>query len=108
MEICSILALVCPDGRHLANFIHSWFGFKFYDCMFLPGLWGGNVGDSMTNDSVILALQFDFSVPVGTLMLGFVSMTELVCVMLIPFLGHHGIPHLGIVTLTIIVVNFCY
>ena len=63
--------VVCPDGQHLANFMHSWFAFKFYDCMFLPGLCGGNIGDSMTNDSVILALQFDFFVPVRNVNAGF-------------------------------------
>ena len=36
-------------------------------------------------------------------MLGFVSMTKLVLVMIVPFLGRHGIPHLGIGTLIIIV-----
>ena len=35
--------LLCPDGRHLASFIHGWCALSFYPGLFLPGL-SGNIG----------------------------------------------------------------
>ena len=53
--------LLCPDGRHLAPFIHGWFALNVYPGLLLPGLSGNNLGDSLTSDTVVLVLAVNFS-----------------------------------------------
>ena len=55
--------LLCPDGHHLAPFFHAWHMFPFFNGMFVPGRSGSNIGNSLTDDSLVLACYFDFSVP---------------------------------------------
>ena len=55
--------LLCPDGRHLAPFVQAYHIFPFYEGIILPGLSGNNIGDAMTDESCLLAVLFDFSVP---------------------------------------------
>ena len=54
--------VLCPDGFHLAPFIHAWTSISFQPGMFLRGNSGFNFGDSLYADSVILALVLDFSI----------------------------------------------
>ena len=53
--------IVCPDGEHLASFIHAWWSTKFYPDMFLRGRSGSSLGDTLNADSWVLALFIDFS-----------------------------------------------
>ena len=63
MEVAAFWPLLCPDGRHLAPFFHAWHVFPFFNGMFLPGRSGSNIGNSLTDDSLVLACYFDFSAP---------------------------------------------
>ena len=49
---------ICPDGHHLAPFVHAWYVFPFYKGLFQASLCGGNLGDA---NSKILAILFDFT-----------------------------------------------
>ena len=53
--------LPCPDGRHLVNFIHAWHAFSFSGENVFSGRCGDNIADCLTDDSVILACYFDFT-----------------------------------------------
>ena len=55
--------LLCPDGRHLAPFVHAWQTFPFSEDFFLDGCCGDNIANSLTVDSLILACYLDFTVP---------------------------------------------
>ena len=55
--------LICPDGVHLADFVHDWCEIPFYSGLTIPGRSGGNIGSSLQLDSTWLALRIDFSVP---------------------------------------------
>ena len=59
----SFWPLLCPDGNHLAPFIHQWLYIPFQPTMFITGKSGHNIGDALTSDSVILCLYLDFSSP---------------------------------------------
>ena len=60
MEICSVLAtLVCPDGVHLASYIHAWYVQPVYEGLFRAGCSGGNLGDSLTENFVLLLTYFE-------------------------------------------------
>ena len=65
--------LLCPDGRHLAPFFHAWHTFPFFNGMFLPGRSDSNIGNLLTDDSLVLACYFDFSVPDRLFNTGFFS-----------------------------------
>ena len=54
--------VICPDGRHLAAFVHLWWPIKFYPKMFKKGKSGCDFGSSLTADTTILALFIDFTV----------------------------------------------
>lgn len=54
--------ILCPDGCHFAPFVHDCMFMHYMSGMFLPGKSGSNIGDSLTNDSIILALWLDFTV----------------------------------------------
>ena len=54
--------LLCPDGRLLVPFVHAWHTFPFFEGLILPGRSGNNVGNSLTDDSIILACYIVFSV----------------------------------------------
>ena len=53
---------LCPDGQHLAPFIHLWWSTSYVPGVLVPGYSGNNLGDSLTLESVLLALFIDFSV----------------------------------------------
>ena len=53
--------LLCPDGIHLAPFIHAWFLQPYYDGLLQAGRSGANLGDSLTDESMLLLLTFDFT-----------------------------------------------
>ena len=55
--------LLCPDGRHLALYIHAWQSFPYFEDIFLHGQSGNNIGSSLTDDSIVLACYFDFTLP---------------------------------------------
>lgn len=38
--------LICPDGVHLAPFIHNWVCIPFQPTIFIPGKSGNNIGDN--------------------------------------------------------------
>ena len=54
--------IICPDGRHLARFVHLWWPINFYHGLFQDGRSGYNVGNSLTVDTIILALFIDFTI----------------------------------------------
>ena len=54
--------VICPDGWHLAKFVHLWWPIKFYPGIFQDGRIGRNIGSSLTTDTTILALFIDFTV----------------------------------------------
>ena len=55
--------LLCPDGVHLAPFIHAWFLQPVYDGLFQPGHNGSNLSDSLADDSFLLVVYLDFVQP---------------------------------------------
>ena len=55
--------LICPDGIHLAPFIHSWVCIPFQPTIFIPGKSGNDIGHAMNSDSIILCLWVDFTIP---------------------------------------------
>ena len=61
LESAPFWPLICQDGRLLASFIHGWCALSFYPGLFLPGLSGNNLGDSLTTDTMVLVLAVDFS-----------------------------------------------
>ena len=52
------------DGHRLASFIHLhvWWSTNYFLGLLVPGYSGNNLGDSLNQDSVLLALFVDFSV----------------------------------------------
>ena len=63
--------ILCPDGHHLAPFIHLWWATSYYPGLFLPGRSGNNLGDALYADSLILAMFVDFSIQPRVDKLGF-------------------------------------
>jgi hypothetical protein len=63
--------IICPDGKHLATFIHSWWSIDFYPELFVHGRSGNSLGDSLNADSKVLALFIDFSLQPRLNNLGF-------------------------------------
>ena len=55
--------LLCPDGIHLAHFVHAWYAQPYYEGAILAGCSGGNLGDSLTCDSILLFVYVDFARP---------------------------------------------
>ena len=45
----SFWPLICPDGVHLADFIHSWDCISFYKGLLQPGFSGKNIGHQLPN-----------------------------------------------------------
>ena len=54
--------MVCPDGQYLATFIHQWWSTTYYTGLFIPGLRGSDLRETMNTDSLVLALFIDFSI----------------------------------------------
>ena len=72
--------LLCPDGRHLAPFVHAWHVFSYRVGMFLPGRSGSNIGDSLNSETKLLAVYIDFSRTARLYNIGFcLSDTSGVC-----------------------------
>ena len=72
--------LLCPDGRHLAPFVHAWHVFSYRVGMFLPGCSGSNIGDSLNSETKLLAVYIDFSCTARLYNIGFcLSDTSGVC-----------------------------
>ena len=63
--------LLCPDGVHLAPFVHAWFTQPYYDGLIEGGRSGSSLGDSLTDDSMLLFIYFDFSSPPRSTLSGF-------------------------------------
>ena len=57
----SFWPLICPDGTHLAPFVHKWVYIPFQPTTFIPGKSGNNIGQAMNSDSIILCLWVDFT-----------------------------------------------
>ena len=55
--------ILCPDGCHLAPFVHLWWSTSYIPGLLVPGRSGSNLGDSLNSDSMLLVLFIDFSVP---------------------------------------------
>ena len=58
--------IICPDGRHLADFVHEWCYVPFTPDLLLVGRSGASIGDALTADSrfmfgLILKNTEDFS-----------------------------------------------
>ena len=54
--------LLCPDGLHLAPFVHQYMFIPFHSCLFIPGISGGNIGEALTSDSIIMCLWLEFTI----------------------------------------------
>ena len=52
----SFWPLICPDGTHLAPFVHKWVYIPFQRPTFIPGKSGNDIGQAMNSDSIILCL----------------------------------------------------
>ena len=52
--------LLCPDGRHLAPFMHAYHAFPYQVGMLRPGHSGNNIGDSLVAESSLLVIYCDF------------------------------------------------
>ena len=63
--------LLCPDGRHLAPFIHAYEIFPYQTGMLQLGRGGNNLGDSLRWNSSLLAVAFNFSKPPRKFDVGF-------------------------------------
>ena len=57
----SFWPLICPDGTHLAPFVHKWVYIPFQPTTFIPGKSGNDIGQAMNSDSIILCLWVDFT-----------------------------------------------
>ena len=68
--------IVCPDGCHLARFIHQWSAMSFFPAMFRGGRSGNSIGNSLNIDSIVLALLIDFTIPVRLTDNGFCTIQE--------------------------------
>ena len=64
--------LLCPDGCHLASFVHECMLIPYFETLFLYGKSGNNIGDSLNCDSIILCLWLDFSATPRSAILVFV------------------------------------
>ena len=67
----SFWPLLCPDGCHLAPFVHQCIFMPFEPYMFISSKSGNNTGDALTSDSVIMCLWLDFSAPPRSYDIGF-------------------------------------
>ena len=54
--------ILCPDGEHLAPFVHAWWSASAYPDMFQRGHSGSSLGDTLNADSWVLALFIDLSI----------------------------------------------
>ena len=70
--------ILCPDSICLASFIHLWWSVAYYPGLFVRGCSGTSLGDSMTTDSVVLALFIDFQCLLGRVTMDFVCSSEIV------------------------------
>ena len=61
------LPIICPDGQHLAGFVHLWWPIKFYHGLFQDGRRGYNIGNSLTADTITLQLLLDSTIVVSVL-----------------------------------------
>ena len=68
--------VICPDGRHLAGFIHLWWPIEFYQGLFQDGRSNCNVGNSLTDGTIILALFIDFTAAPRLTHCGFCTLNE--------------------------------
>ena len=66
--------IICPDGQHLAPFIHQWWPLEFYPTMFQDGRGGSNLGNALNPDCIVLVLFIDFSVPLRLNNCGFCTL----------------------------------
>ena len=71
--------LLCPDGAHLAPFVHAWILQPYYDGLLQAGHKGSNLADSLTDDSNLLLLYFDFIQPYRLANCGFCLSDEGYC-----------------------------
>ena len=55
--------IICPDGRHLAGFVHKWCYVPFSPDLLLAGRSGASLGDSLTPDSLFIFAWIDFQLP---------------------------------------------
>ena len=55
--------VIVPDGEHVALFIHLWWPVQFYPGLLVPRYSGGSLGDSLSSDTLLLALFVDFYSP---------------------------------------------
>ena len=63
--------VVCPDGVHLAPFVHAWFTQPYYEGLLQVSRSGANLGDSLTVDSILLFIYLDFCHPPRSCLSGF-------------------------------------
>ena len=63
--------IICPDGCHLATYIHKWCYQAFSPELLIAGRSGCSIGDALTADAVFMFVWFDFSVPPRSFKHGF-------------------------------------
>ena len=79
--------LLCPDGRHLAAFIHAWHSFPFCKEFFLSGRCGDNIAHSLTADSLIWLVMLILLFLVGPIMLVFAYIILMAIVIVVHYFG---------------------
>ncbi len=72
--------LLCPDGVHLAPFVHNWCEIPCYPGLVVPGRSGSTLEDALTSESSFLALRIDFLSPPRRYLAGFCTTLGRSCV----------------------------
>ena len=71
--------MLCPDGVHLAEFVHMWMHIPQSTDTTLPGRRGANIFKAGQPNTAILTLRLDFIQPPRKLKTGFCMSQEKVC-----------------------------
>ena len=71
--------MLCPDGTHLAGFVHRWLDIPHMINVTLPGRRGANLFKAGQPNTGVLALRLDFMLPPRSFKAGFCMSREGVC-----------------------------
>ena len=71
--------MLCPDGIHLAEFVHMWMHIPQSTDTTLPGKRGANIFKAGQPNTAVLALRLDFIQPPRKFKTGFCMSQEKVC-----------------------------
>ena len=63
--------VICPDGRHLAGYIHRWCVMPYTAELIIAGSSGGSLGDALTVNSLFMFVWIDCTIPLRDFKHGF-------------------------------------